>query len=100
MGIEDEAREELTAGMANSYDMRTICEVLREIYWLTEDPEIREKLLEATIMAKKMDRKLIENYHRKWYRKEEFYEKNPDSKEKAKMRRALAHEQGHDKEQG
>lgn len=97
MAIEDEAREELTADMAKSYDMRTICEVLREIYWLTEDPEIREKLLEATVMAKKMDRKLIEYYHKKWYRKPEFYDKNPDSKEKAKMRRALAYEQRRDK---
>jgi hypothetical protein len=86
--VDDEALEELTSEMAKSYDMRTICEVLREIYWTSRDPEVRNLVLEATIMAKKMDRKLIEYYHRKWYRKPEFYEANPNSKEKAKMRRA------------
>jgi len=39
---------------------RTICEVLREIYWHTLDPEIREKALEASNMAKRMDKKLHE----------------------------------------
>ncbi len=91
--IEAKAREELESTMAASYDMRTICEVLREIYWETTDEVIREKVLEATIMAKKMDRKLIENYNKKWYRSEEFYKKNPDSKEKAKQRRARALEE-------
>ncbi len=91
--IEAKAREELESKMAASYDMRTICEVLREIYWETTDPVIREKVLEATIMAKKMDRKLLDNYDKKYYRSAEFYKKNPDSKEKAKRRRAMAMEE-------
>ena len=48
-----------------SYSMRTVCEVLREIYWHTTDPIVREKVLEATIMAKKMDSKLRE-YKEDW----------------------------------
>jgi hypothetical protein len=43
----------------NASNMRTICEVLREIYWETEDPVIREKLDEAQTMAKKMHRRLV-----------------------------------------
>ncbi len=39
---------------------RSICEVLREIYWETEDPVIREKVREASLMAKKMGKKLID----------------------------------------
>jgi len=35
---------------------RTVCEVLREIYWWTTDPVIREKVKEATRMAKRMDK--------------------------------------------
>ncbi len=48
-----------------SYPFRTVCEVLREIYWHTDDPVVREKILEATIMAKKMDAKLRE-YKEDW----------------------------------
>jgi hypothetical protein len=44
---------------AKSYPVRSICEVLREIYWETKDPEIRRKLDEATVMAKKISRKLV-----------------------------------------
>lgn len=40
--------------------MRTICEVLREICWHSKDPVIKEKCMEATVMAKKMDEKLRE----------------------------------------
>ena len=43
-----------------SYDRRTVCEVLREIYWHTKDPVVRDKIEEATVMAKKMDKKLRE----------------------------------------
>lgn len=42
------------------WNFRSICEVLREIYWDTEDPVIREKVTEASKMAKKMAQKLIE----------------------------------------
>lgn len=48
-----------------SYPFRTLCEVLREIYWHTEDAVVREKVREATIMAKKMDAKLRE-YKEDW----------------------------------
>jgi len=39
---------------------RSICEVIREAYWLTNDPEVRSRLVEASKMAKKMGNKLIE----------------------------------------
>ena len=45
---------------AAATDRRTICEVLREIFWQTEDHSIRDKVMEATTMAKKMDKKLRE----------------------------------------
>lgn len=40
------------------FDKRTICEVLREIYWSTIDQSIREKTIDAMTMAKNMDAKL------------------------------------------
>lgn len=48
---------------------RTICEVHREIYRLG-DEKIKELVLEAFIMGKKMDRKLKE-YKQDW--DEEFF---------------------------
>ena len=48
-----------------SHHFRTICEVLREIYWHTNDEVVREKIKEATLMAKKMDKKLHE-YKYNW----------------------------------
>lgn len=39
---------------------RTICEVLREIWYLTEDKEIKCRLEEAMTMAKKMSNKLFQ----------------------------------------
>jgi len=48
-----------------SYPFRTVCEVLREIYWHTDDEVIRRKVQEATVMAKKMDAKLRE-YKEDW----------------------------------
>lgn len=50
-----------------SSGMRTICEVLREIYWATEDEVVREKAIEAEAMAKRMDAKLRE-YKKNWDR--------------------------------
>ena len=46
--------------MMHKSQFRTICEVLREIYWGTDDPDIRLKAIEASMMAKAMARKLIE----------------------------------------
>ena len=46
--------------MNASADHRTICSVLRDIYHKSEDQEIKEWCLEATIKAKKMVRKLVE----------------------------------------
>jgi hypothetical protein len=48
-----------------AYRIRTICEVLREIYWETNNPEVRKKVEEATAMAKKMNKKL-RSYARDW----------------------------------
>lgn len=54
---------ELFDDLVRVYPMRTICEVLREIYWSTRDEEIREKVKEAMIMAKKMDIRLTEYFN-------------------------------------
>ena len=59
---------------------RTVCEVLREIHDISKDNQDVVALLEeATIMAKKMDKKLKE-YKADW--QEKFYEKNTNTKEK------------------
>lgn len=44
---------------------RTLCEMLREIYDLTEDPRIRSRCEEALMAAKKMDAKL-KQYRRQY----------------------------------
>lgn len=54
---------ELFADLIRVYPIRTICEVLREIYWSTKDIEIRERVKEAMIMAKKMDIRLTEYWN-------------------------------------
>lgn len=51
--------------MLNSWPHRSICEVLREIYWATEDEAVQEKAVEAMMMAKRVVNKLIE-YHAEW----------------------------------
>lgn len=61
-------------------NVRTICEVLREINDLVQrdgepDATIREKLLEAEDMAKRMSRKLVE-YNKQVYAG--WWAKNPD----------------------
>ncbi len=56
---------------ATANHMRTICEILREIYWATKDEAVREKVVEAEAMAKRMDAKLHE-YKYGW--DEDFYE--------------------------
>ena len=51
-------------------EFRTICEVLREIYDLAEEPEIRSRCEEAIVMAKKMDARLRHykyNYDEGWW---------------------------------
>ncbi len=70
--------------MVTSYHMRTICEVLREIYWCTDDEVVRTKILEASSMAKRMDAKLRE-YKVDWDKTEWKQTKRPE--EKAKERR-------------
>jgi len=55
---------ELTDRVATS---RVICEVHRDIFdRVRDDPELRELVVEAYIMGKKMDAKLRE-YNAKWY---------------------------------
>jgi len=57
-----EAYGELYEDLIRVYSIRTICEVLREIYWSISDGEVRTKVIEALIMAKKMNNRLIEYY--------------------------------------
>lgn len=77
----DEARLQLRC---KSSSWRTICEVHREIYDLTEEmPEelkvkVRELVIDAFIMGKKMDGKL-KSYKQDW--DAGFYELNNDRAE-------------------
>ena len=68
------------------WKFRSICEVLREIYWETEDPTIREKVKEAMTMAKKMGGKLIE-YKGDYYGQME-YDPIAEPEEVVTLRRA------------
>ena len=74
-------REEALMRLRMASSRRTICEVHREIYDACDEMSEREKtkvqelVLEAFIMAKKMDAKLRE-YKSDW--DEGFFEKNPD----------------------
>lgn len=78
MGLEEEqellkaVHGELFDDLVRVYPIRTICEVLREIYWSTQDRRMREKIKEAMVMAKAMDRRLTEYY----------FAANPDSKKR------------------
>jgi len=67
--VEDDEwrRDDVRRSMTAQYKDRTLCEVLREIWRLADKmydgelcDEIQEKLIDATIMAMKMDRKLQE----------------------------------------
>lgn len=71
--------------MVTANPKRTICEVLREVYWYTLDPVIREKVLEASSMAKRMDKKLHE-YKYGWDENE--WEITENYEEVAAQRRA------------
>ena len=63
---------------------RTICEVLREIHDITKDnAKVVSLLEEATVMAKKMDKKLKE-YKADW--QDTFYQRNTNMEEKRRMR--------------
>ena len=80
--MEKEVSAELYESLVRVYPLRTICEVLREIFWGTEDPAIRMKVIDAMIMAKKMSAKLSENWEilhpsekKKW--DADMWEKNP-----------------------
>lgn len=54
----------------------SICECLRDIYWSTDDPDIKLKCRVATAMAKAMDKKIRElTGDSGWYMKEEFWDK-------------------------
>lgn len=66
--------------LRGTYWLRTICEVLREIYDLAqtdapESREIRARLIEVERMAKRMSRALYE-YNKRY--DADWWEKNPD----------------------
>lgn len=76
-------REEALKQLKRSSSFRTICEVHREIYEATEDQKIRDLVVEAFIMGKKMDAKLRE-YKPTW--DDGFYEVNTDRRADRKRR--------------
>lgn len=81
-------RDEAIAQMRRASSWRTICEVHREIYdglaGVPGGERLREKVLEAFVMGKKMDAKLRE-YRSDW--DAGFYEKNADHREDSKVRK-------------
>lgn len=88
-------KDEALQQMKRASSFRTICEVHREIYDLTEHdsdpwvahhalPKIRDLVLEAFVMGKKMDAKLRE-YKLDW--DSGFYEKNEDRRADSKRRK-------------
>lgn len=84
-------REEALALMRRASSFRTICEVHREIYDALEQApepirtELREKVIEAFIMGKKIDNKLRE-YKADW--DAGFYGKNDDRRADKRLRNA------------
>ena len=73
---------------AKTTSQRTICEVLREIYDITEgNREVTDRLQDAYVMAKKMDAKLRQfhgNYDQEWW------ETELDQVKKAKIKKRKA----------
>lgn len=63
----------------------SVCEVLREIYFATDNPDIKLKCRIATSMAKAMAAKLSE-YNSEW--KGDFFEKLDDVGERVRFRRS------------
>lgn len=77
-------KDEALAQMKRASSWRTICEVHREIYESTGDEKIKELVLEAFILGKKMDAKLRE-YKSDW--DAGLYEKNEDHRADSKRRK-------------
>lgn len=76
--------DEALGQMRRASSFRTICEVHREIYESCEDAHVRELVLEAFVMAKRMDAKLRE-YKADW--DAGFYEANVDHRQDSKRRK-------------
>lgn len=86
MGFPDTEEKLVKSLTTTSNPIRTLCEVLREIWDKSLEmndetlrDEIQARLKEAFMMAKKMDRKLKQYKHDWWdgvYQKNENYEKN------------------------
>jgi hypothetical protein len=84
--------------MTRSGPFRTVCEVLREVNDLHQeatphDEAVRAKLLEAVMMAKRMDRALQEDNGRR-LSADGYWEPNPNFKKIAKRRKARARAKG------
>ena len=61
----------------------TICEVLRDIYHMVDDEQVRDKLRVAHDMAKRMSKKLKE-YNKNVYKG--WWDDNPDYEKKLEER--------------
>ena len=61
--------------MGHKSPNNSICQVLRDIYWKTDDPDIRLWCREATAMAKAMSRRIAE-IQGHGFAMEGFWEKN------------------------
>lgn len=65
--------------MIHASPRNTICEILRDIYWATDDKDIRLKARVATAIVKAMDKRLRQ-YKENWM--DNFYEYNLNFKTK------------------
>lgn len=78
--------------LSRSWPNRTICEVLRECYWSTEDETLRLKIVEAMEMGIKMSDKL-RAYSGSSAWEHEMFEPNPFWTEKQAARKEQAFEE-------
>lgn len=62
--------------MEREYPRNTVCQVLRETYWMTENPQVRMNIRISVAMCKAMVRKLRE-YNAEWD-KEGFWDDRED----------------------
>lgn len=76
--------------MRTANKQRTICEVIRELYWLTDknDKKAIRKLRTIHNMAKRMAKKLYEynkEYDKDWWKENSDYDKDIKSRLKRKL---------------
>lgn len=65
--FDDDAREHGESSLEQRYDVRTICNVIRRIHLVANNPEVSLLCAEAIYMAKRMAKRLTV-YKKDWHR--------------------------------